>query len=88
MKMTRLPQLLRIVLERDRRAVGWQGGSCLIPVVCAQCMATAATATAAATGLRAWAAAQRPAWLTEGRLKALTVALLSVAVLAAGTWAN
>jgi hypothetical protein len=56
--------------------------------MCAQCMATAVTATAAATGLRAWAAARRPAWLTEPRLKALTVALLSVAVLAAGIWAN
>ena len=57
-------------------------------VMCAQCMATAATATAAATGVRAWAAAHNPPWLTEGRLKALTVALLSVAVLAAGIWAG
>jgi hypothetical protein len=56
--------------------------------MCAQCMATAATATAAATGVRAWAAARNPRWLTERRLKALTVALLSIAVLAAGVWAG
>jgi hypothetical protein len=56
--------------------------------MCAQCMATAATATAAATGVRAWAAAHNPPWLTERRLKALTVALLSIAVLAAGIWAG
>jgi hypothetical protein len=43
-------------------------------------MATAATATAAATGLRAWAAARRPEWLTPPRLRALTVALLAIAV--------
>jgi hypothetical protein len=46
-------------------------------------MATAATATAAATGVRAWAAARSPSWLTAARLRALTVALLAVAVTAA-----
>lgn len=51
--------------------------------MCAQCMATAATATAAATGMRAWAAARSPAWLTAGRLKALTIALIALAVTAA-----
>ena len=51
--------------------------------MCAQCMATAATATAAATGVRAWAAARSPVWLTAGRLHALTVALITVAVVAA-----
>jgi hypothetical protein len=56
--------------------------------MCAQCMATAATATAAATGVRAWAAARSPAWLTERRLKGLTVALLTIAVVAAGIGAN
>lgn len=50
-----------------------------------QCMASAMTAGTAATGIRAWAAARRPQWLTAGRLKALTVGLLSAAViLAAG----
>jgi hypothetical protein len=56
--------------------------------MCAQCMATAATATAAATGVRAWAAARSPEWLTERRLRALTVVLLTIAVLAAGVWAG
>jgi hypothetical protein len=56
--------------------------------MCAQCMATAATATAAATGVRAWAAARSPAWLTAGRLRALTVALLAIAVAAAGIGSN
>jgi hypothetical protein len=56
--------------------------------MCAQCMATAATATAAATGLRAWAAARSPAWLTQRRLRALTAALLTVAVLAAAIWSG
>ncbi len=46
-------------------------------------MATAATATAAATGVRAWAAARGPAWLTAPRLKALTIALIAIAVTAA-----
>jgi hypothetical protein len=48
-------------------------------------MATAATATAAATGVRAWAAAQSPAWLTPGRLRALTIGLLAIAVIVAGS---
>jgi hypothetical protein len=56
--------------------------------MCAQCMATAATATAAATGLRAWAAARSPSWLTTGRLKLLTGTLLGTAVLAAGIGLN
>jgi hypothetical protein len=51
--------------------------------MCAQCMATAATATAAATGVRAWAAARSPAWLSPRRLRGLTVALIVVAVTAA-----
>jgi hypothetical protein len=48
-------------------------------------MATAASATAAATGLRAWAAARRPGWLTDARLRFLTVALLAIAVVVAAT---
>lgn len=51
--------------------------------MCAQCMATAATATAAATGVRAWAAARSPEWLTARRLRALTIALFAIALTAA-----
>jgi hypothetical protein len=58
-------------------------GFAILTRMCAQCMATAATATAAATGVRAWAAARSPAWLTPGRLRALTVALIAVALTAA-----
>ena len=56
--------------------------------MCAQCMATAATATAAATGVRAWAAARSPAWLTPRRLRALTLTLLTLAGLAAAVGSN
>lgn len=52
--------------------------------MCAQCMATATIAAGTATGLRAWAAARRPAWLSEGRLRALTATLLTLAVAVAG----
>jgi hypothetical protein len=53
--------------------------------MCAQCMAAAATAGATATGLRAWLAIRGPAWMTARRLRLATVAILVVAVLAAGT---
>jgi hypothetical protein len=62
--------------------------SAILLGVCAQCMATAATATAAAAGVRAWAAARSPSWLTAGRLRALTVGLIAVAVTAAGIGAG
>jgi hypothetical protein len=48
--------------------------------MCAQCMATAATAGAAATGVRCWLAARSPAWLTPLRLKRVTAALIAVAI--------
>jgi hypothetical protein len=51
-------------------------------------MATAATATAAATGVRAWAAARSPEWLTAPRLRALTAVLLAIAVAAAAIGAG
>jgi hypothetical protein len=37
-----------------------------------------------AAGVRAWAAAKRPGWLDAERLRLLTIALLSVAILIAG----
>lgn len=37
-------------------------------------------AATGATGLRAWAAAKRPSWLTDGRLKALSGGLIAVAI--------
>jgi hypothetical protein len=56
----------------------------ILRCMCAQCMATAATAAAAATGGRAWLAARSPRWLTPGRLRALTAAMIAAAVVAAG----
>lgn len=50
-----------------------------------QCMATAMTAGAAATGMRAWIAAHAPSWMTPRRLKITTAAILAVGVLAAGS---
>jgi len=50
-----------------------------------QCMATAMTAGATATGGRVWLAAHAPSWMTPRRLKAATAAILAVGVLAAGS---
>jgi hypothetical protein len=52
--------------------------------MCVQCIGTAAVAVGAASGIRAWLALRSPAWLTAGRTRALTAALLTVAVLASG----
>ena len=49
-----------------------------------QCAAAAAVAVGSASGLRAWVAAKQPGWLTPRRLRAVSAALVSVAVLAAG----
>ena len=52
--------------------------------MCAQCMASAATVVAGATGIRSWLGAARYSWVTPLRLKRLTAGLLSVSVLIAG----
>jgi hypothetical protein len=52
--------------------------------MCVQCIGTAAVAVGTASGIRAWLALRSPAWLTGGRMRALTAALLTVAVLASG----
>jgi hypothetical protein len=52
--------------------------------MCAQCMAGAATAAAAASGIRAYVAARRPSWLTPARLRRASGALIAVAVVGAG----
>jgi hypothetical protein len=48
--------------------------------MCMQCMATAATAGAAATGLRAWLATR--SWLNPRLLQRVTVGLIATAVFA------
>ncbi len=41
-------------------------------------------AAASATGIRAWLKVHQPAWMTAGRMKLATAALLTCGVLAAG----
>ncbi|HKB50250.1 MAG TPA: hypothetical protein VKC63_02330 [Solirubrobacterales bacterium] len=48
-------------------------------------MASAMTAGAAATGIRAWLAAHQPNWISPRRFKLATAAILAVGVLASGT---
>jgi hypothetical protein len=48
--------------------------------VCIQCMMGAMTATASATGMRAWLAQRRWTWLTRARLRFATMALLAAAL--------
>jgi hypothetical protein len=50
-----------------------------------QCMASAMTAGAATTGVRAWVATHNPRWMTARRLKLTSAALLTVGVLASGS---
>ena len=52
--------------------------------MCLQCVTYAAASVGAAGGLRAWVAARQPSWITPRRLRILTAALLTVAVLVAG----
>jgi hypothetical protein len=53
--------------------------------MCAQCMATAAVAVGGTSGLRAWLVARGYSWMTPGRKKAITIALLAIAVLVSAT---
>ena len=53
--------------------------------MCMQCMASAMTAGAAVTGMRAWIASHSPHWMTPRRLKLTTAAILCLGVLAAGS---
>jgi hypothetical protein len=52
--------------------------------MCMQCVAGAMTAGAAATGSRAWLVARAGLWLTPGRKRAMTIALIAAGVLAGG----
>lgn len=53
--------------------------------MCAQCMATAMTAVGTASGVRAYLGTRRFRWLTPRRLRAMTIALAVLAVLASAT---
>jgi hypothetical protein len=56
--------------------------------MCMQCMATATVAVGSASGLRAWLRFHGGAWLTPPRMRAITIALLTLAVLGAGVGLN
>jgi hypothetical protein len=49
-----------------------------------QCMTYAMTSVGAAGGIRSWVASRRPDWMTPRRLRIVTAALLTLAVLASG----
>jgi hypothetical protein len=54
------------------------------PAMCVQCMLNAAASVGAASGIRTWLGIRGGAWLTPGRMRAITIALLTLAVLGAG----
>ena len=49
-----------------------------------QCLATASVTVGSASGIRAWVHAKAGDRLSPGRMRAITVGLLTLAVLAAG----
>jgi hypothetical protein len=51
-------------------------------------MATAATVAGGASGLRAWLAAKRFAWLTPVRIKRLTFGLVVAVILVSATFSG
>jgi hypothetical protein len=76
------------------RGAGGSGGASTSPLteawassgyadsVCMQCMANAMAAVAGATGTRAWLGSRTFGWLTPRRLRAATVTLMAVALIA------
>jgi hypothetical protein len=55
-----------------------------LAAVCVQCMMGAATTVGAASGIRAWLGQHFGTVLTPQRLRLITIALFSIAVLASG----
>jgi hypothetical protein len=56
--------------------------------MCMQCVAAASVTVGAASGVRAWLFAKAGDRLTPGRMRAITIGLLTVAVLGAGIGLN
>ena len=52
--------------------------------MCMQCAASAATAVGAASGIRVWLASRGGALLTPRRMRFVTIALLTAAVVVSG----
>jgi hypothetical protein len=53
--------------------------------MCMQCMYTAMTSTAAATGIRSWLNTRRYHWLTPERMRRITIGLVTAALVASAT---
>lgn len=52
--------------------------------MCMQCAATATVAVGSASGIRAWLRGHGGAWLTPKRRRAITIGLLTLAVIVSG----
>jgi hypothetical protein len=52
--------------------------------MCMQCAATATVAVGSASGIRAWLRGHAGTWLTPGRMRAITIGLLALAVIVSG----
>jgi hypothetical protein len=53
--------------------------------MCVQCMMTAMTSTAAATGIRSWLHTRRYEWLSPERMRRITIGLVAAALIASAT---
>jgi hypothetical protein len=53
--------------------------------MCIQCMYTAMTSTAVATGARSWLRTRRFGWLTPTRMHRITIGLVVAALVASST---
>jgi hypothetical protein len=53
--------------------------------MCVQCMYTAMTSTAVATGARSWLQTRSYSWLTPQRMRRITIGLVAAALIASAT---
>jgi hypothetical protein len=53
--------------------------------MCIQCMYTAMTSTAVATGARSWLQSRTYRWLTPQRMRRITIGLVAAALVASAT---
>jgi hypothetical protein len=53
--------------------------------MCMQCMFTAMTSTAVASGARSWLQTRRYRWLSPERMRRITIGLVAAALIASST---
>jgi hypothetical protein len=53
--------------------------------MCMQCMFTAMTSTAVASGTRSWLHSRRYRWLSPERMRRITIGLVAAALIASAT---